>query len=100
MDEQTGGGHAPTLGSRALAWRALSTGDGDQLVDDDVEGVAALPESDLAGLDFPVSDLPVSDLPVSDLPVSDLPVSDLVPLLSEDVPEVDDPESDLRESVR
>jgi hypothetical protein len=73
----------------------LSTGDGDQLVDDDVEGVAALPESDLAGLDFPVSDLPVSDLPVSDLPVSDL-----VPLLSEDVPEVDDPESDLRESVR
>jgi hypothetical protein len=68
----------------------LSTGDGDQLVDDDVEGVAALPESDLAGLDFPVSDLPVSDLPVSDL----------VALLSEDVPEVDDPESDLRESVR
>jgi hypothetical protein len=85
MDEQTGGGHAPTLGSRTLAWRASSTGDGDQLVDDeveddDVEGVAALPESDLAELDFPVSDL--------------------VALLSEDVPEVDDPESDLRESVR
>jgi hypothetical protein len=87
MDEQAGGGHAPTLGASTLAWRASSTGDGDQLVDDDedVEGVAALPES---------------DFPELDLTVSDFPVSDLVPLLSEDVPDVDDPESPLRESVR
>ena len=100
MDEQTGGGHAPTLGAGTLARRASSTGEGDQLVDDDVEGVAALPESDLAEPDLPVSDLAEPDLPVSDLPVSDLLVSDLVPLLSEDVPDADDPESPLRESVR
>ena len=90
MDEQTGGGHASTLGAGTLARRASSTGKGDQLVDGDVEGVAALPESDLAE----------PDLPVSGLLVSDLPVSDLVPLLSEDVPDADDPESPLRESVR
>ena len=66
MDEQTGGGHAPTLGASTLAWRASSTGEGDQLVDDDVEGVAALPESALPELDLPESDLAEPDLPVSD----------------------------------
>ena len=90
MEEEPGGGHAPTLGAPNVAWLASSTGEGGQLLDDDAE------DDDAEG----VADLAASDLPASDVAVLDLPASDFEPPLSEDVPEVDDAESDLRESVR